>query len=230
MRTFRLFLPQRSPPGWLQCDSDRPGVVAVTVPVARPSAFAPGLSCIWAPSGTRPLRVTELGTELAEGPQDHPGPLTAAGDWSGKGGWRQMEDGESVVDEGERSSGTGGVIKHEKVVGEYKIKGGERWRVCQYDPWLHLNFLSQVSMFALTQILYSSCVLNLVDATDLYKKNMDVLCREFPLYFMYTETQKSFGRNPLSNPLKSSLVWISKPGAKLRLTFDKHHHQGKAED
>lgn len=76
-----IYLPQISPHGRPRCGSGQPGVVAEKVPAAGSSASAPGLSCIWAPSGTLPLQATGLGTELAEGPQDHPGPSPGADDW-----------------------------------------------------------------------------------------------------------------------------------------------------
>lgn len=102
-RCFFFLIPQISPHGRPRCGSGRPGVVAEKVPAAGSSASAPGLSCIWAPSGIPPLQATGLGTELADGPQDHPGPSSASD------GWRDgvVVEEEEVEDEQSRGDGKG---------------------------------------------------------------------------------------------------------------------------
>lgn len=71
------FLPQISPLGRPRYGSGLPGVVVEKALVAEFSASAPGLSCIWGLSGTLPLQVTALATELAGGLQEQPGSSTA---------------------------------------------------------------------------------------------------------------------------------------------------------
>ena len=97
---FWVCLPQISPHGRPRCGSGRPGVVAEKAPVAGSSASAPGLACIWAPSGILPLQATGLETELAEGHQDHPGPSTESDDWKDKVGEGEVEDEQSRRDGG----------------------------------------------------------------------------------------------------------------------------------
>lgn len=88
------FLPQRSPHGRPRCGSGRLGAAAATAPAAGFSASAPGLSCIWAPSGTLPLQATGLGTKPAEEPQDWSDPSADWDDWKEKvGGGERREVG-----------------------------------------------------------------------------------------------------------------------------------------
>lgn len=86
------FLPQISPLGRPQYGSGQPGVVAEKALVAEFSASAPGLSCIWGLSGTLPLQVTALATELAGGPQEQPGSSTEWDDWRYKTVEREVQD------------------------------------------------------------------------------------------------------------------------------------------
>lgn len=76
-----MYLPQISPRGRPQSGSGQLGAVAGTVLDAGSSASAPGLSCIWAPSGILPLQATGQGIELAEGKQDQPGPSAEVDDY-----------------------------------------------------------------------------------------------------------------------------------------------------
>lgn len=81
MCIFLHVLPQKSPRGRPRCGSGQPGVVAETVPGGGSSASAPGLSCIWAQSGTLPPQAAGLGIEVAEEPQGHLGQSIVPDDW-----------------------------------------------------------------------------------------------------------------------------------------------------
>lgn len=93
-----VFLPQISPHGRPRCGSGQPGVVAEKVPAAESSASAPGLSCTWAPLGTQPLQAAGLATEVAEVPQEHPGPSTESDDWRDNVVEGEREDEQSSSD------------------------------------------------------------------------------------------------------------------------------------